>query len=412
MTALNVGAARADVTPPVKNELAGHGHRIAEGLHDPLFAKVLYLETKRERFALVTTDLLGFDLDFTKEVRALAREYTGLAPAKVLLTASHTHSGPHLRTLHGEFSNPAYRRVVIEKIAGAIYEATRNARPAAFGWGRGELRESVNRRVNMPDGRHFYLPRNRHLQPFAKEPTDPEVGVLSFRTPKGDPVATLVNYTAHAICVGLGSPFISADYPGVMQQVIESKLGGVALFANGACGDVHPIGFESGHERAKIMGEALAREALRVAKRIRHSRSVNLRTLRAAVKLPLRKDVIRKKDAVLVARKDCEGFVGYAAKFLRMKAFDTEMQAVALGDVALVGAPGELLVEIGSAIKRASPFRATYILYNANDYVGYIPHLAAYREGGYEEATLLASDAGRIVEKTALAMLKRVAGRR
>ena len=107
-------------------------------------------------------------------------------------------------------------------------------------------------------------------------------------------------------------------------------------------------------------------------------------------------------------RKDTEGFVPYAKRFATMKALETEMLAFALNGVAFVGVPGELLVEIGLAIKARSPFRATYVLYNSNDYAGYIPPEHVYREGGYEEATLYPAQAGRIIERTAVALLHRI----
>jgi hypothetical protein len=396
------------VTPPVRSLLAGHGWRVSEGLHDPLFAKVLYFSSGRDEFALVTTDLLGFDLGWVRRVRALAKEYAGLRPGRLILTASHTHSGPHLRTLHDNPIDPAYAQQAAEKIAGAIYEAKRKLAPATAGFARGTLRESVNRRVNMPDGKHYYLPKNVHLMEYATGVTDPEVGVVSLRTPKGEPVATLVNYAAHAICVGIASPFISADYPGVMMRVIEEKLGGLALFSNGACGDVHPKGFESGHARAEAMGRALAGEALRVEKTIRHSARVRFATARRRVSLPIRTDVVREKDKLLVPRKDLDGAVPYAKRFLAMKTWDTEMIAFALDGVAFVGVPGELLVEIGLAIKARSPFKATYVLYNSNDYAGYIPPAHVYAEGGYEEATLFPAAAGRLIERTAVAMLRKI----
>ena len=408
MAAFKVGVARADVTPPVRSLLAGHGYRTSEGLHDPLYSKVLFLSSGREEFALVTNDLLGFDLDWVDKVRALAKSYTGLRPDRILLTASHTHSGPHLRKLHDHPIDPHYAQQTAEKIAGAIYEAKRNLQPATVGFGRGSLARNLNRRVNMPDGKHYFLPYNLHMMRYATGPVDREVGVVAFRTPKGAAIATLVNYTAHVLCAGIGSPLITADHPGVMMRVVEGKLGGMALFSNGAAGNVIPEGFESGHESAERMGRALAREVLRVEKAIRCTPKVRLSHARRAIRLPIRKDIFIQNGLVCVARKDIKGASEYPIRYAKMKAVQTEMTAFRLNGVAFVGAPGELLVEIGLAIKAGSPFKATYVLYNSNDYVGYIPPEQAYAQGGYEEATLFPAEGGRIVERTALSLLKRI----
>ena len=70
-----------------------------------------------------------------------------------------------------------------------------------------------------------------------------------------------------------------------------------------------------------------------------------------------------------------------------MESRSAEIQVLAIGDIAFVGVPGELLVEPGFEIKWHSPFRKTYILYNSTGYIGYIPHVNTYVSGGYESGT-------------------------
>lgn len=55
-----------------------------------------------------------------------------------------------------------------------------------------------------------------------------------------------------------------------------------------------------------------------------------------------------------------------------------------VGDVAFVGISGELFASLGMEIKRRSPFRYTYVVGIANDYIGYLPDKEAYRFGGYQ----------------------------
>jgi len=49
-----------------------------------------------------------------------------------------------------------------------------------------------------------------------------------------------------------------------------------------------------------------------------------------------------------------------------------------------VGVPGEFFGQLGIEIKRRSPFRYTYVIGLANDYIGYIPDREAYDLGGYQ----------------------------
>jgi len=62
-----------------------------------------------------------------------------------------------------------------------------------------------------------------------------------------------------------------------------------------------------------------------------------------------------------------------------------EVQVIALSDdLAIVALPGEIFVELGLALKKASPFKTTLIAELANGSIGYIPNRDAYPQGNYE----------------------------
>jgi hypothetical protein len=67
--------------------------------------------------------------------------------------------------------------------------------------------------------------------------------------------------------------------------------------------------------------------------------------------LGMYRDMLRRRDASLAA----------------------EVQALAIGDTALVGTPFELFSGPGRALGARSPFPATLILGYCNDYLGYLP---------------------------------------
>jgi len=70
---------------------------------------------------------------------------------------------------------------------------------------------------------------------------------------------------------------------------------------------------------------------------------------------------------------------------------ETWLQALLLGDIALVGVPAELFTQLGLDLKNRSPFRHTYIAELANDWIGYLPDLAGHKLGGYQVWTGLHS---------------------
>ena len=87
---------------------------------------------------------------------------------------------------------------------------------------------------------------------------------------------------------------------------------------------------------------------------------------------------------------------------------EAEVQVIALSDdLAIVALPGEMFVELGLAIKKASPFRHTFIAELANDYIGYVPNRSAYAEGEYEVASArCAAGSGEMLVDAAVKMLK------
>ena len=87
---------RADITPPQGLELAGYPHypRYNEGHHDPLYAACMYLNNSEQEVAMVTLDLLFFSKKHVTEVRRRVAEKTGIPGSNVMISCSHTHSGP------------------------------------------------------------------------------------------------------------------------------------------------------------------------------------------------------------------------------------------------------------------------------------------------------------------------------
>ena len=92
----------------------------------------------------------------------------------------------------------------------------------------------------------------------------------------------------------------------------------------------------------------------------------------------------------------------------------TWVQAMVIGDVAIVGIPAEYFTKLGLDIKNRSPFRYTYVAELANDWIGYLPDLDAHTLGGYQTWTGFQSYAapgtGEPIVDEAVAMLICVLG--
>ena len=396
---IKVGVAKANITPAPGGTFHA-GDVQAEGVRDELYLKALVFDDGNERAAIVTGDLILFGEDTVLQARRRIEELTGIEGEKVMLAASHTHSGPPTTRWLSEHVSEAYLRELADKIAGAVYAADSNKHEALIAAGRGEVELSINRWIMTPDGAKW--------GPNPEGPKDDEVCVL--RVDDGGMMALLVNYAAHASVMSWGRHHLySGDYPSYLQSTIERIYDGrvVALFTNGASGDTK-VAFltEDGKdflygdwEDARRYGRMIAAEAVKVAETLKPKPIMGLNVASKVVDLPLREppsveDVEReleqkgeKPDWGLKRR------LIWAQETLKalkkgdvIRSVPGEVQVMRLGDdIAFVAVPGELFVEVGLRIKSlcrnvgiGNPFVVAY----ANAYVGYLPSARSCREDG------------------------------
>jgi hypothetical protein len=248
--------------------------------------------------------------------------------------------------------------------------------------------------------------------------------VLRFETANGQPLATFVNHALHLDTVG-GEEF-SSDYPHTIAKILDVVNGPehLTIFTMGTSGNVNHIDVSSaepqkGHGEAARIGAILAAEVLRTMKRLKPVNTSALQVRQETVQLQLNP---HKPSDIEKARQVVAGYgKPGAAPFLeQVKAFrvlnvaeredkplDAEVQVIALGDqVAWVGLPGEIFVELGRAIKLASPFPYTVISTLANGTVGYVPDRKAYPQGNYEVVSArMAEGSGEMLVETATRLL-------
>ena len=93
---MRCGASQIYITPPVGVELAGFVAREqpSVGLHDDLYVRGLYLEQENERLLWLHADLLAFERGWVRRLRSSLARDLRLAERQVLISATHTHSGP------------------------------------------------------------------------------------------------------------------------------------------------------------------------------------------------------------------------------------------------------------------------------------------------------------------------------
>ena len=394
--ALRAGVARADITPPAGEQMWGYEDRRqpAAGTLDPLYARVLVLEAGPQgaprRLALVTLDLgRSFGPGSLTRLRAAARQSSGIEC--LLVAASHTHSAPVVRDEYRD-APPVWEQGALDKIGRAIAEAAAGLQAARIGVGTGAVYIGHNRlRVNA-DGSVSWFERNPTRIPTA--PVDPTLTVLRIDRANGTPLAVLTNYACHPVVFGADNLRYSADFPGVMNRVVEQALGGQvqSFFLQGAPGDINPYYAVTPLEQDAVgrrdwTGERLGQAAAEVAKEI-HTRAVDSPSIEFAestLTVRLRWDV-EKFRAALLKFLGPDGMEIYGAHIV--PEIQLPVTTVLIDhDIALMTMPGEPFLDFQMNWRDRCPVPHALLLGYTNGYNGYFPTIPAASRGGYGAAS-------------------------
>ncbi|HET6422368.1 MAG TPA: neutral/alkaline non-lysosomal ceramidase N-terminal domain-containing protein [Planctomycetaceae bacterium] len=445
---LVAGAYAQDITPPrfpisVNGNMADH---LAKAAHDPLHARCLVLISGEVQVALVTCDSCMIPREIMDSARRRAAYRTGIPAANILISATHAHSCPTSAGVFQSDPDAEYVEFLADRIVDGIVQAWNQREPAQIGWAVAvEPGQLFNRRWQLKDG---VLGEN----PFGKKvdrvrmnpgyqnpdverpagPIDPQISLFSVQSRKGRPIALWANYSLHYVG-GVPGDFVSADYFGEFAtrvtrrlEVQDVKPAFVAAMTNGTSGDVNNVNFgkpapgrREPYEQIGVVAENIAERAAEAVKTIRYASDVVLNSVDTEIDLGVR----RPSDTELAeARAQLEGKSAplkgapdiYARESVLLAAYPptvkVRIQAIRIGDLAIVSSPCETFTETGLAIKSGSPFKQTFSISLANGYNGYLPPPEHHQWGGYEtwraRSSYLAEDAEPRIRETQLMLLK------
>ena len=389
---LSVGVARKIISPPKGIYLIGYGDRSKGnlGVHDDLTATVLALDDGLHRAVIVACDLLAINEHTVARIQA----QTG---SNVVVCCSHTHSGPI--TYAGQRSsrkNRDYITFLVTQIVQAVKEAMANLQPAHISWAQGEANIAVNRRERKPDG-HIEIGVN----PMG--PIDRTVTILHAQSLDGKPILTLVNYQCHGTVLGPKNMLVSADWIGVMRRIVEQESGSLAMYLQGATGDLNPnhAWGRNDFEAVEKIGVSVAGQVLNLLPQLVpvlgeavsfHEEQVWLpleAEARGNTPPPTYRAVLARMahvpqfmvDSVLNYRYPWKTLIAARDGFWSVPVVLTHIRA---GDLALFALGAEVFTEIGMAIKQTSTTNPTMFASVSNGCIGYLPTASEHALGGYE----------------------------
>ena len=440
---LRAGAARVDVTPthfPVISNCM-FLERLADKAHSPLHAKALVLEAGGIRLAIVVVDSCMMPRELLDKAKDLARVKTGIPVERILISATHTHSGPASMGCLGSDAQAEYAELLPAKIAEAIERASARLAPAKAGsasiddFEHTHCRRWILRPDKMRSDPFGNLTVRANMHPGYQNPdaiapsgpVDPALSVLSVQTPEGKPIAILANYSQHYF----GSPILHPDYFGVFSDKIAARIGAgegfVAMMSQGTSGDQMWMDYAKPKLDITLdqYAEGVTGRAMEAYRKIRYRSTLELAMAETRMIVNRR---VPDPQRLAWARELLAGMNGAKPKsqqevYAREQMFlhnepsrELKLQALRIGDLGVAAIPNEVFAITGLKIKAQSPLPGTFVIELANGAEGYIPPPAQHKLGGYTtwsaRSAGLETEAEPKLSEAILQLLEKVSGRK
>ncbi len=394
---LKAGLARAVITPAQPTWLSGYATRNkpSEGkLHD-LWTKALALEDERgNRVVLVTTDILGYSREVAEAIAERAQQQFGLRREQLMLNASHTHTGPIVRSnLIGAYDLDAEQAARVaafavrlqEQTLRVIGEALKDLAPAKISFGHGLGSFAKNRRQRAADG-------SIRIGVNDAGPVDHDVPVLLIEAADGKTRGIVFGYACHNTTLTGEHYALSGDYAGFAQLAVETEHpGATALFVMGCGADInpHPRG---ALEHAQAHGASLAAAVTQALKTKRMNLRGAFKTAFERIALPFgplptrAEFTARLSDSNVFKQRHAQRMLERYERDGKLAGdYPYTIQVFQLGpDFTLIGLAGEVVTDYVLRLKRELGARGLWVAGYTNEVMAYIPSARMFSEGGYE----------------------------
>lgn len=403
---LKAGVGRTELTPFPGVELTGWGYyieRVWRQVHDPLYSTAIAMESDGKSALVISLDLMLINSAFTESVRKSIHESLGIPESDILLTCTHSHNAPACGGLRGVGeTSPEYYEFAIKKVTESAGKAWACLQPV-------ELR--------LGHGRCPGLTFNRTRK---NGPVDDLLTVASLLRPDGSTLAVITNFAGHPTVSTQLRPWdVSRDLPGEVCDIIEKELAGsVAIYLQGACGDTNFLPEFQNETESHIPAQRIAEFALSLIHSAEPSRTDGLSTSSGIAVLPTRRwtweeiqsdreealrrlenrdfqgwretigrsmtnrpdDMVTRHggDEVKAVEAMCRFHLEWTDEILadyqtREEVLRTEVQAICVGELAIVSNSSEFFSPFALEVRNQSEFPYLMIACYANGRIGYLP---------------------------------------
>jgi hypothetical protein len=423
---LKVGVGETVITPSQPTRMRGFARsQVSTGVHDDLYARSLFVEDGNgDKAVLMTVALVGLSEDYLKQIREGITAKTGIPGGNILVSCTHTHSGPNVGSSHdtvnkeevdSSVASLEYRKFLVDQCVASAVKA----------W-----ESRVHGKIGIASTKVLELGRNRRRLLYGGLHPDPEVAVIKIEDARGTLLGVAFNYGCHPSGMDWRNTLFSEDWPYYAIRGIKKKVGENvwAAFYQSAEGDIN-VGYTAElsavgadmpvrtYEYIEHKGNQMAAAVLEVLPGIATSSEADVRMATERFDYPLRTeypvsveqaereseemkkrlaeleklpeyqgtrrldsarvDAFRADQRLRIARRYFSGQKPPATRSL-------EQSAVRIGDAVFVTFPGELFSEIALAIKNRSPLEKTFVIGVTCGPGGYLPSAKEFLEGDYE----------------------------
>ncbi len=368
-----MGLGVALLPTPLEAPLAGYGglrDRLAEGVIDAPEVRALIV-ADRER---AVGALVAFDLVIVRPAlrQALEREASARGIDTLLVTATHTHSGPG-----GNMPGFLAQLVTAGSHDPEAGEKLVTAGVRALERGLADLgRARVASGVARLD-----LARNRRFEAGGNETALP---LLRIDFEDRDPIA-LFAYGAHPTVLSPANQRYSADYPGAARARL-AELGWRSVFVAGPLGDQEPVSL-SGEPWPRDLAEQ-ERQMREIGSRLGEAVHAGVAALQPGDSTALSTVTLWFDLPEIRLRRFCPLWWLGPTVSSSVDSFLSRRVAIRLlriGNALLVGLPSEPVHALGAAIRGRAPRGLhPFVLAHTGDWIGYSVDSESYARGGYE----------------------------
>ncbi len=411
---LEAGAGRREIEIP-REYLAVENFGV---IHDPIHARAAAIRGG-ETIILVSLEITSMPGEETAVIRSLIAEKTGVKETNIWVCVTHSFSSPHLLPDHMMKSEKEitlkkeYRKALQNAAVGAAADAVEQLRPARLGVGTGECGIVANRDIELSDG--WWIGTN------GDGPTNRTVTVLRLDDLDGKPIALISHFAIQSSVMDQseltdGKKPVTSDIAGNACRKAETalehecdnpeetvgntgKAGAnfpVVMFLIGAAADQAPVEktvnetFENGEKIRTDLHEAgfaicdrlsdtLKDSIIEIAQAIDCGQCADqdtafIRTISATLTVPA-KQMNRDLHSLRPTRNAIYEPDGES---------ETEIEAICIGDMVLLGVKPELTCRTAENIMERSVFHTTLVCTLVNGASKYMADAAVYDRSCYE----------------------------